>query len=231
MAARRLQRSHRLKRGTQLHELARRHSPHGDLRYDALYVAHAVELLVCHEAEVGLAEEVLHHVQAVLYLPYVLQREHRPPLQHASAHGCDGAVDDVEQRRSVLLHGVEKLERAYGELVEAHITLLLNARERRYVRQMGVLGHLEILQDDARGDDPAAQMLHAEPLQRARAEVAQQLLACALLGEHPFVQLEHTPSGAEPLFELLPARFLIQHLLGLETAHQFFHIVCRTLTG
>ena len=190
-----------------------------------------MELLVGHLTEVRLAEEVLHYVQTVFYLPCVLQRKDYPALQHTSAHRRYGAVDDVEQRRPVLLHGVQKLERAYGELVEPHIPLLLYACERRDVRDVRVLGHLEILQDDARGNHPTVQMLNAETLQRVCAEVAQQLLPCALLGEHPLVQLEHTPSCAEPLFELLTARLLVEHLLGLETAEQFLHIVGRTLAG
>ena len=57
----------------------------------------------------------------------ILQREDEPAAQHTSAHGCGCAVDDAEQRHTVVLHGLQQFERTYGELVEAHITLLLYA--------------------------------------------------------------------------------------------------------
>ena len=92
-----------------------------------------------------------------------------------------------------------------------------------------VLRKLQILQGGSRGNDAVGQMLHAETLERLCAEMAQQLLTGCGVGEHPVVKLEHAPTVAKGLLKLLFAGAVIEHLLGLEVAHELLHIGCRTL--
>ena len=96
---------------------------------------------------------------------------------------------------------------------------------------VGVLGNLKVLHDGTRCDDAVLEVLHAESLEVFRAEVAQQLLACRLLGEHPVVELEHAVFGSEVVLEVLFAGAVEEHLLGGEVAKQLLHIVHRPLVG
>ena len=68
-----------------------------------------MQLLVDYLPEVWCLEEIFHHVEAVVDVPHVFQREHYPPSQHSPAHRRDGSVYDVEQRLAVFLHGLQKL--------------------------------------------------------------------------------------------------------------------------
>ena len=169
--ARRLYRLQRAESVLQLHHLSGRHSAHSHLRYDTLYVANAVQMLVYGLSKVGFAEERVHHVEALVDRSHVAQREYRPAAQQTSAHRRAGAVDDGEQRHAVVLHRLQQLQRVDGEAVEAHIAVGVDASERRDVANLRVLRHLKILQDGSSRCHAQVQMVYAEALQRCGAEV------------------------------------------------------------
>ena len=214
--ARRLHASQTLQGHLQLHHLAGRHPSDGHFRHDALEVAHALQLTIYQLFEFWLAEEILHHVEAFVDGFLVFQGEHHPSAQQSSAHRRYGLVDDVEQRDAALLHGIHQLERADGELVEAHIFLFLDAREAGDMTDLRVLGLLQVVQDGTCGNHTVVQMVHSKALQVLHAEVLQQLGPCRLVGEHPVVELEHTVTGAEHALEVVAPLTVVEHLLGLE---------------
>ena len=80
-------------------------------------------------AEVGMAEEVLHNIQSLIDGAYLLEWEYYPALEQTGTHGTDGLVDDIEQRFTPIVHRMYKLKATHGVAVEAHVTLLLDARE------------------------------------------------------------------------------------------------------
>src|SRR3712207_9156456 len=77
--------------------------------------------------EIGMAKKISHPVEPIVDGLPVLQRKHKPPPQHSATHRRGRPVDDIEQRGAIVLHRVEQLQGANGELVEAHIFLFLNA--------------------------------------------------------------------------------------------------------
>ena len=198
----------------QLHHLTRRHPSHGHLRYDALEVAHAMELLVDQMAEVRLLEEIVHHILPVGYLPHILQRKHHPSAQQSASHGGHGAVNDTQERRSVVLHGLQQLQRADGELVEAHVFFLLQTLQRGDVVDMGVLRNFEVLHDGACGNDAILQVIHTKALEVLGAEMLEQFLPSRLVGEHPVVEFEHAIARTEIALKIGLAVAVVEHLLG-----------------
>ena len=213
----------------ELHHFPWRHTSCGHLRYDTLQVADALQVLVHRLAERGVAVEVVHHVEPFVDAPLVPQGEHQPPAKHAPAHGADRAVDDVEQRLAVLLHGLQQLQRADGKLVEPDEALLLNARQRSDVGYLRVQRLFQVLQHGSGSHDAVLHVVDTEALERLHLEVAVQLLVGRLLGEHPVVQQERDEPRAEVPLEVVAPLAVVDHLLGLEVAYQLLHIVVRTL--
>ena len=140
-------------------------------------------------------------------------------------------VDDLQQRLAVVLHGLEQFQRADGEFVQSHILFLLDARQRCDVRDVVVLRHFQILQDDTACHDAILQMLHAEALQALHAKVLEQFLVGSRFGEHPVVQFEGKQFVAEETFKGFTFAPFEEHLLGREIHQQFFHGVKRAFAG
>ena len=95
--------------------------------------------------EVGLAEEILHHIQTVVDRLYILQREYQPTPHQAGSHRADGLVDNIQQTASSIVHRTHQLQAAYRKLVQADILILLNPRQRSDVGNLCVLRHDEVL--------------------------------------------------------------------------------------
>ena len=100
-------------------------------------------------AEVGMAEEVLHNIQSLIDGAHLLEWEYYPALEQTGTHGADGLVDDVEQRLTTIVHRMDELKATHGVAVEAHITLLLDARECGDVLDLSVQGHLQVMEYSA----------------------------------------------------------------------------------
>ena len=60
-------------------------------------------------AEVGLAEEVIDDIEALVDGFFFFQGEHQPTTQQTTAHRRYRLVYDVEQRLAVFLHGADEL--------------------------------------------------------------------------------------------------------------------------
>ena len=161
-----------LQSDAQLHDVARTDTPRTHLRYDALEVAHRLQLLQNSIAHVGHLEEALHDVLTLAYLHRVFQGEEHPAVQHACSHRRDCLVDDVEERYAAFVHAADEFEVADGKLVEAHKAVFLDAAKGGDVSELQVLRHLHVLQDDACCHHAVLQVLHAEALQVLHLEVA-----------------------------------------------------------
>ena len=215
----------------ELDDLTRRHTAHGGLGDDTLQIANTVELVVDGGTEGGVLKEIFHYVEALLDGVDVLQGEYYPPAEQTTAHRCHRPVDDTKQRGAVFLQRTEQFEAADGELVEAHKLILLDAGQRRYVRDVGVLGELKVLHDGSRGHNAVVQMVDTETFQRLCAEMLQKFLARRLLRENPVVELKSTELCTEKTFEIGFAGPVVEHLLRLEVANELLDVVVCALTG
>ena len=190
-----------------------------------------MKLVVHRLAEVRVAVEILHTIEPLVDLPDIAQREDRPPSDHASAHRRDRMIDDVKQARALLLHRLEELQGPDGEAVETYVAVLLDAAQRGDMRDMCVLGQFQILHDGPCGNDAVAQVVHAKTLEVLGFEMLEKLLSRRLVGEDPVVEFKGDEFGAKLLFEVLLARAVVEHLLRLEVAQEFLHIVVVALSG
>ena len=219
----------------QLHYFARRYTSHSHLRYNTFQVADAMNLLIHTLAELRLAVVILHNVQTLIDRLFVLQRKDHPTAQQSAAHWAHRAVYHIEQRLTVFLHRIDQFQRTDGELVQAHVFILLDARDSRDMPYLCVLRLFQILQDGTCSDDAALQMVHAKALQVLYSEVLQELLTGRLIRIHPVIELERKEAVAELLFKVLLLAAFKEYLLGQEIAQQLLHIVgcslaCQELT-
>ena len=87
----------RLQRHFQRHHFARRHAARCHSADDSFQVADPLKLHVDELAELRFAEEVVDHVESLLHLVDVLQREYHPPSELSGAHRRHRAVYHIEQ--------------------------------------------------------------------------------------------------------------------------------------
>ena len=214
----------------QLHNLTWRNSAHGNLGNNTFQVAYAMQLFIQQLTEFWLFEEIFHDVESLIDRAYILQREYKPSAEHTSTHGRYRAVDNIQQRRTILLHRSYKFQTTYGEAVHAYKLVFLYAREGRDMVNLGMLSNLKILHDGTAGDNTILQVFHAKALQRLGLEMPQQFLASCLFCKHPVVQFESTVFDTESLLKLRLHGAVIKHLFRLKICHQFLHIIGSSLS-
>ena len=112
----------------------------GDLADEAFQVADAAQHIAEVVALVGHAEEGLDDVQTAVDGLGVHQREQQPAVQQARPHGRDGLVKDAQEALAAFFKWLNQFQVAHGEAVEAHVAVLLDARNCRDVGQTRVLG-------------------------------------------------------------------------------------------
>ena len=209
----------------ELHQFARRDAVHSHLADEALHIADEFQLLLEQVARRHVTEKILHHIEPAVDGFHILQGKERPPVHHPRPHGADGAVEHAEQRLAALVERSHQFKVAHGELVEPHIALGLDARQRGDVLELVVLGQVEIIQNGTRGHDGTVHRRDAEPLEVVHLEVAKEPVGGAFQGERPVVHLEGEITGRERLGETPAVAALDEHLLGREVPHQLVHIV------
>ena len=188
-----------------------------------------MQLVVNTLAELWLAIVVLHDVQTFVDGFLVFQRKHKPATQQAASHRRHGMVNDIQQRLAVVLHGCDELQRADGELIEAHIAFFLDTRDTRNMCYLRVQRLFQILQDGASGNDTTLQMVDAKAFQRLHVEVLIEFLVGCLLSKHPVVELEGHQTIAKITLKVVLTSTVVEHLLGLEVANKLFDVVVGTL--
>ena len=179
-------------------------------------------------AVVGRAEKSFHNVEALVDGLGVFQREKQPAVQQARPHRGDGAVQHAQQALASLFQRAYKLEVAHCEAVKPHIFLLLDARYGSDVADAGVLGDVEIVQDDAGGYHRVVHAVEAEAFQRRRTELGAQPFAGGVERKEPVVKFKQQVFVAQCL--LCPGfqSAFHQHLLRRHVGHDFVNIVGRT---
>ena len=148
----------------ELDDFARVGTPYGHLANDAFHVAQTAQSFIDRFGKVGVAEEVFHYIQALLDAFGMDKREEHPAVQQTSAHGRGGVVDDAQKRTSAFVHSADQLQATHGELVEAHISLVVDATDGGDVARLSVLGGLQIAQDGSCRRGGKNHLLDAETL-------------------------------------------------------------------
>ena len=128
----------------QLHQFPGSYPPNGHLRYEPFHIAYHFKLAFKHVARLGVAEEILHHVKPVVYLPYVFKREQYPPPQHSRPHRRECPVNDRQQALPVFTHRTDQFKIANGKLVEPYISFLFYSRQCGYMAHMCVLSYVKV---------------------------------------------------------------------------------------
>ena len=154
----------------ELDDFARVGTPHGHLANDAFHVAQTAQSFIDRFGKVGVAEEVFHYVQALLDAFGMDEREEHPAVQQTASHRRGGIVYDAEERASALVHCADQLQATHGELVEAHIGLVVDATDGGDMARLSVLCGLQVAQDGSCRRGGKNHLLDTETLQVLRVE-------------------------------------------------------------
>ncbi len=214
----------------QRHHLTRRDTAYRHFGDDTFQVAYQMQLFLYQFLEIGLAEEVFHHIQPLVNRLHVFQREYQPTFQQAGTHRADGLVYHVQQTAAAIVHAAHQLQAAHCELIQADILILLDACQRSNMPNLRMLRHDEVLQDGSRSYDAVLEMLYTEAFQVLHLEMLQQLLPGRGLGKHPVVQLESEELAAEVSLEHQALATLEKHFFRSKIVQQLVHIVERSLS-
>ena len=217
------------KRVFQLHQLAGRDARRGDARSDTLHIPHQRHLFAHDVGQIGVPDEFLDHVQPLPDLHGVLDRHGDPPFQQTAAHRRQRTVDDVGE--TALLAGAvrrEEFEVADRELVDPDVILLIDTRYGGDVRDVAVLGEFEVVENRPGGRETAGEVIDAESLERAGAELLAELFAVHLLGENPFVEAVGIEFRPESVGKTVFVAALVDDLLGREVGDEFVDVTLRT---
>ena len=214
-----------------LQELARGYALAGHFADEALEVADSLEMFEHIVAAVGVAEEMLHDVKALVDGLGVFERHLQPAAQQTGTHRGDGAVDNAEQAFSVGVERFEKLEVADSEAVEPHVFACLNAAYRGDVLYVGVLCEVEIVKHSTGGDDGGRHAVDTEAFERGRCKLLAQALVGGGSGEEPILKLEYRAlmSEIDGGTGLAPA--LHKQLLGRHRGESLVDIFHRSFGG
>ena len=225
-----LERLDRRERIFELHQFARRDALRGDTRRDTFQIAHHRHLLAHGVRQVGLLREALHDVEPLVDLRRVLDRHGDPPLQQTAAHRRQRAVDDVGEA-ALLACAVrgEELQVADRELIDPHVIVLVDARERGDVSRLAVLGELEVVENGPGGRNAAREVVHAETFQRLGPELPAKFPAIDLLREDPLVETVGVEPRPESVGETVLVAALVDHLFGLKIGDELVRVAVRAL--
>ena len=127
------------------------------------------------------------------------------------------------------MHRAKKLERADGELVETHRSVLVDARDRDDMLVVNVLRMLKILKYCAGSSIRLWLFVDAETLQRLDIEMAQQFLVAGLLRKIPVGSLVGVLFVSVKFLEQMSLSLLKDYLLRLELHEKFVDIVAVAL--
>ena len=212
----------------QLHNFTRRNSTHSHFGNDTFQVTDTMQLIIHQLLELRFLEEIFHDVESFIDWTHIFQWKDKPAAEHTASHCRYGAVDDIQKRRTIVLHRSHQFETADGKAVHTHELILLNTGKCCNMIDLGMLGNLQILHDGSAGNDTVLQMFYTKTLQRFGLEMTEEFLSGSLFGENPVVQFVCTVFSSETLFEFLFHGTIIKHFFRLEVAHQFLHIVGST---
>ena len=153
------------------------------------------------------------------------KREEHPAVQQTASHRRGGIVYDAEERASALVHCADQLQATHGELVEAHIGLVVDATDGGDVARLSVLCGLQIAQDGSCRRGGKNHLLDAETLQILRIEKVEQLAARVLVAEIEVVELVAIGLAGEALLIGLLHALDVEHLLGRVVVDELIDVV------
>ena len=219
----------RPQRIAQRDKIPRTYSIGSQFRHKSLKISDAPESLLASVATRHITEEILHGILTPRYLLNIQQRKRHPRPQLASTHGGDRLVDHLEKREPLFRQRIKKLKIAYREFVESHVPVAVDACKRSYMRDIGVLGEVEIIQQTARRHNRLMHAVHTESLERCRAEMFYEAFGCRIRGVDPVFKFEDTAFVRDILFAELPCAMHAQQLLRSDIRYQFVNIILVSL--
>ena len=104
-----------------------------------------MQLIIDTLTELWLTIVVIHDVQTRVDGLLVFQREHQPTAQQSASHRTHCLVDHIEQRLTIILHRMNQLQTADGELIQSDIFIFFDTRDRGDMAYLCMLSLFEIL--------------------------------------------------------------------------------------
>ncbi len=176
-------------------------------------------------ADLRRTEEVLHHIEALIYSLRILERKKNPSPQKARTHRTHGAVEHVEEALSFGVERLDKLEVAHGEAVEPYVALLLDAGQRVDMRCVLMARQVEIMQNGPCSYYPMCKALYPEALERGRAELFEQAFVGGFRGEEPLLEVEYKVALRKLAFDAAAEAVANEKLFGRHVGDNFVDIV------
>ena len=146
-----------------------------------------MKLIIHQLLELRFLEEIFHNVESLVDRAHIFQRKDKPATEHTASHCRYGAVDDIQKRRTIVLHRSHQFQTADGKAVHTHELILLNTGKCCNMINLGMLGNLQILHDGSAGNDTILQMFYTKTFQGFGLEMTKEFLAGSLFGENPVV--------------------------------------------
>lgn len=178
--------------------------------------------------QIAVLHEALYHVQPPVDAPDVADRHGYPAFEQTAAHRRERAIHHVCEAAPVARTvGGEEFQVADSELVDPHVVVLVDPRDRCNVADLLVFGEFQIVEDGAGGRNACRDVVDAEPFERLRAELLAELFAVHLLGENPFVEAVGVEFRPERTGKTVLIAALVNDLFGREVRNQFIDIRVR----
>ena len=96
-------------------------------------------MLLKYKSRLGIVYQGSYHRLPLLYRCNTFEGEGNPLTKEACPHGRIGAIQNIFQTTSLLIHRGEKLQTTCGKAIDTHILLLINAMQRGDMPQFVML--------------------------------------------------------------------------------------------
>ena len=111
---------------------------------------------------------------------------------------------------------MNQFQTADSELIQSHISIFFDTRNRGDMSYLCMLSLFEVLQDRSRSNDTVLKMVHTKALEILHVEMLQQLLPSCLVCKYPIIEFEGKELITKLLLKLLLLASLKKHLFRRE---------------
>ena len=175
---------------TKLCHLARADTSRCHFAYKTLHILDSRQLFLQLLARLRIAEEMFYYGLTITNRTDILKRECHPPTHSATAHRCEGLIEDVDKGLAVLCLSSKQFKITKGKTVQPHESVLLNTAYILNMAVLEVLRHVEIMEYRTSSDDTFWQLVDTKALEIGGVELFGESVVSRVRRHHPIVQFE-----------------------------------------